>query len=43
LAASLQELVQDPNLTTAASSLGERIRAERGVDLAVRHIEEAFL
>jgi UDP:flavonoid glycosyltransferase YjiC (YdhE family) len=43
LAASLHELVQNPDLSAAASSLGEQIQAESGVDNAVRHIEEEFL
>jgi sterol 3beta-glucosyltransferase len=43
LVTSLRELVHDHDLSVAASSLGEQIRAERGVDNAVRQIEEAFL
>jgi UDP:flavonoid glycosyltransferase YjiC (YdhE family) len=42
LAASLEALMQDDNLRAAASSLGQRIRAESGIDNAVREIEEEF-
>jgi sterol 3beta-glucosyltransferase len=42
LVSALKELVHNDNLRTAASALGERIRAENGVDNAVRLIEEAF-
>jgi UDP:flavonoid glycosyltransferase YjiC (YdhE family) len=43
LAASLHELVYNDNLSAAASALGERIRAEKGIDNAVGQIEEEFL
>jgi sterol 3beta-glucosyltransferase len=43
LATSLQEVVHNDSLSAAASSLGEQIRAERGIDNAVRQIEEEFL
>ena len=42
LAAALQALLHDGELHTRASLLGERIRAERGVDKAVRLIEKTF-
>jgi UDP:flavonoid glycosyltransferase YjiC (YdhE family) len=42
LVAALKELVHDDNLHAAASTLGERIRAENGVDNAVNLIEETF-
>jgi sterol 3beta-glucosyltransferase len=42
LGAALQELVQDDNLRTKASTLGKQIRAENGVENAVRLIEETF-
>jgi UDP:flavonoid glycosyltransferase YjiC (YdhE family) len=43
LATSLQELVHNPDLRGAATALGEQIRAESGVDDAVRLIEQEFL
>lgn len=43
LASALQQLAQDENLRTAASALGEQIRAEKGAENAVRLIEETFL
>lgn len=43
LAAALGELVHNTKLRAAAAILGEQIRAERGVDNAVRLIEETFL
>jgi sterol 3beta-glucosyltransferase len=43
LAKSLRALVQDDDLRAAASSLGQKIRAERGVENAVRLIDEEFL
>ena len=42
LAAALIELAHNDNLRATASTLGERIRAENGVDNAVRLIEETF-
>jgi sterol 3beta-glucosyltransferase len=42
LAAGLQELRHNPALRAAASALGELIRAECGVENAVRLIEETF-
>lgn len=42
LAAALEELIYNPELCTAASLLGERIRSENGIDHAVRLIEEIF-
>jgi len=42
LAASLDELVQNGTLLTAASILGEKIRAEKGVENAVQLIEGTF-
>ena len=42
LATSLHELVRNDNLRAGASSLGERIREEKGIDNAVRQIEEEF-
>ena len=42
LAAALEELAHNGALRAAASLLGEQIRAENGVDDAVRLIEEAF-
>jgi hypothetical protein len=42
LAASLHELVNSHYLHPVASSLGDRIRAETGVENAVRQIEEEF-
>jgi sterol 3beta-glucosyltransferase len=43
LAAALEELGHNADLRAAASVLGEQIRAETGVDNAVRLIEETFL
>jgi UDP:flavonoid glycosyltransferase YjiC (YdhE family) len=43
LATSLNELVHTHDSASAASSLGKQIRAEKGIDNAVRLIEEAFL
>lgn len=43
LAAALQDLAHNDNLRAAASAIGEQIRAESGVDNAVRLIEETFL
>jgi sterol 3beta-glucosyltransferase len=42
LAESLHELVHNDNLRAAAISLGEQIRVEKGIDNAVRQIEEEF-
>jgi hypothetical protein len=42
LATSIHELVRNDNLSAAASSLGEQIRTEKGVENAVRQIEEEF-
>jgi sterol 3beta-glucosyltransferase len=42
LVAAFQALSHNDELHTAASLLGEQIRAERGVDKAVRLIEETF-
>jgi sterol 3beta-glucosyltransferase len=42
LAAALEELVNNGELRAAASLLGEQIRAENGVEDAVRLIEETF-
>jgi UDP:flavonoid glycosyltransferase YjiC (YdhE family) len=42
LATSLNQLVYNDRLRTMASSLGERIRTETGIDNAVRQIEEEF-
>lgn len=42
LAASLDELVQNEKLHTTASLLGEHIRSEKGIENAVRLIEETF-
>jgi UDP:flavonoid glycosyltransferase YjiC (YdhE family) len=42
LAAALDELVHNDELRAAASPLSEQIRAENGVDEAVRLIEETF-
>jgi MGT family glycosyltransferase len=42
LAASLHDLVRSHHLRTAASSLGAQIRAETGVEEAVRQIDEEF-
>ena len=42
LAAALTELVKNEEMHNAASILGEQIRAENGVDNAVRLIEETF-
>ena len=43
LAAALGELAHSAELRTAASALGEQIRAEHGLENAVRLIEETFL
>ena len=42
LAVALRELVDNEKLRTTASSFGEQIRAEHGIDNAVRLIEETF-
>jgi UDP:flavonoid glycosyltransferase YjiC (YdhE family) len=42
LVAALKELAHNDSLRTAAFALGERIRAENGIDNAVRLIEETF-
>jgi sterol 3beta-glucosyltransferase len=42
LATALEELVRNNELRSAASLLGEQIRAENGVDSAVSLIEETF-
>jgi UDP:flavonoid glycosyltransferase YjiC (YdhE family) len=42
LAVALEELTHNDKLRAAASPLGEQIRAENGVDDAVRLIEETF-
>lgn len=42
LVASLDELVRNEELHAAASSLGEAIRSENGIENAVRLIEETF-
>ena len=42
LATSLHEMVGNDKLRAEASSLGERIRVEKGIDNAVRQIEEEF-
>jgi sterol 3beta-glucosyltransferase len=42
LAAAMKELSQDEKLAAAASLLGEQIRAEEGVENAVRLIEATF-
>jgi sterol 3beta-glucosyltransferase len=42
LAASLFELVRNDKMKNTASKLGEKIRSENGVELAVRRIEETF-
>jgi sterol 3beta-glucosyltransferase len=43
LATALEQLVRNTDLRAAASALGAQIRAETGVDHAVRLIEETFL
>jgi len=40
--AALRELTHNDSLRAEASALGERIRAENGIDNAVRLIEEIF-
>ena len=40
--AALKELTHNDSLRAEASALGERIRAENGIDNAVRLIEEIF-
>ena len=42
LASALKELANNDKLRTAASILGEQIRAENGVANAVNLIEETF-
>jgi UDP:flavonoid glycosyltransferase YjiC (YdhE family) len=42
LAAALNELAHDEKLHATASLLGEQVRAEDGVENAVRLIEETF-
>jgi UDP:flavonoid glycosyltransferase YjiC (YdhE family) len=42
LANALQDLAQGAGLRAAAASLGEKVRAERGVENALRLIEETF-
>ncbi|MCJ7568823.1 MAG: hypothetical protein MUO58_14925 [Anaerolineales bacterium] len=42
LATSLDELVHNDKLGAAAASLGEQIRTEKGIDNAVRQIEDVF-
>jgi len=42
LVAALRELTHNDSLRAEASALGERIRAENGIDNAVRLIEEIF-
>jgi UDP:flavonoid glycosyltransferase YjiC (YdhE family) len=42
LVAALKALAQSDKLRTVASALGEQIRAETGVEKAVRLIEETF-
>jgi UDP:flavonoid glycosyltransferase YjiC (YdhE family) len=43
LVAALDELVSNEKLRQAATSLGEKIREEKGVDMAVDLIEEIFV
>jgi len=43
LAASLDGLVRNEKLHVSASLLGEQIRAENGIENAVRLIEERFV
>jgi UDP:flavonoid glycosyltransferase YjiC (YdhE family) len=42
LVIALQDLAQGAGLRAAAAALGERVRAERGVDNAIRLIEKTF-
>ena len=43
LAAALDELMRDTKLRAAATRLGEQLRAEQGVQNAIRMMEETFV